>query len=288
MDRRVVILGAVAFLIAGASAWFAFSSGGGNTPQVSAPGPSTGPSTSVSSTTTTTRAATTTTGRPLNTTVPTRPPPSVVILTPTTRPTSTTSPPPPTPTSTTTVTTSPSTTTTTTAAPDPAIKLRQALLRRLHPSNRGASDATRVVVTYVPADTITVTWAIDTGNGIPPTGPPTCEPPSSLPTTTSVPASSTTTPTATSAPNPATLSTPARARYEAKLILTEIRSRERALALHFKTVRLIGTYPMQGNQEVRVVEVLYSRAAVTSLTFPFPVTFHVPPAQELVCINPAF
>jgi len=45
---------------------------------------------------------------------------------------------------------------------------------------------------------------------------------------------------------------------------------------------------MQGNQEVRVVEVLYSRAAVTSLTFPSPATFHVLPAQELVCINPAF
>ena len=287
MDRRVAIsIGGVALILAGVGTWYAFSSSGGNNSEVTTPGGTTSPTTTVSSTTTTTRAATTSTSRGRIATVPTRPPPTVVILTPTTRPTpTTTAPPPPSTSTTTTVTTPPPPTTTTTLpAPSPATKLRQDLLRRLHPSNRGATDTTRVAVTYSPGNTIVVTWAIDTGIGTPPTGPPTCDVPSSTPsTTTSTPGSSTT----TAGPfDPATLSTRARARYEAKLILTEIRARQRELGLHFKTVRLIGTYPMQDDQEARVVEVVYSHAA--NLNFRFPAAFHVPPAQELVCINPAF
>jgi hypothetical protein len=72
------------------------------------------------------------------------------------------------------------------------------------------------------------------------------------------------------------------------LILTEIRARTHELGLRFKTVRLIGTYPMRGSAEARVVEVVYSHTTVARLRFRFPIAFHVPPAQELVCINLAF
>ena len=292
MDRRVVTtIAGSALLVAAVGVWYAFSSSTGTNSRVSTPGASSS-STTTASSTTTTRPVTPTTSRGHITTVPTRPPPTVVIVTPTTRPvpgTASAAPPPP---STTSTSTAPTTTTTTSAPPTtttlpgPAATLRQDLLRVLHPSNRGATDAARVAVTYSPANTVAVTWAIDAGVGPPPAGAATCDPPT---TTTTLTTSSPSTTTTTHGPfNPATLSTPARARYEAKLILTEIKAQTSKLGVHVKTVRLIGTYPMQQPAEARVVEAVYSQATVATLRFGFLNAFHTPPAQKLVCINPAF
>jgi hypothetical protein len=293
MERRVVTtITVAALLVTGFGIWYAFSSSTGTNSQVSVSGASSSPT--IASSTTTTRPITPTTSRGHIATVPTRPPPSVVIVTPTTRPAPATSaaPPPPSTPSTSTATTTTTTTTTTSAPPttttlsSPAAKLRADLLRALHPSNRGAANAARVRVTYAPTNTVVVTWAIDLGVGAPPAGAPTCDPPTSTTTSTT---SGTATITTTTGPfNPATLSTPARARYEAKLILSQLKAQTSTLGLHFKTVRLIGTYTMQPPAEARVVEVDYSQATVANLRFDFLNAFYTPPALKLVCINPAF
>ncbi len=76
------------------------------------------------------------------------------------------------------------------------------------------------------------------------------------------------------------------ARFEARQILTVVKNR--IARLNLPTVRLVGTYPLSGTTESKVVEVVYSKATATNPTFDQAQAFVVPPAQTLVCLAPAF
>jgi hypothetical protein len=244
----------------------------------------------------------------------TRTPPttSIIPLPPTAPPTTGTTPtaPPTAP----PTTGAPTTTSTTRAGNRQAAILQELLVDGLGSSDRGVPDGTRFAVQYVPRQTLTVTWAID--NGVPPlprsstaactaapttssspatSGPSTSGPTSSGPTTSSpstssssssspaAPSSSTTSTTV----DPATLTTRERARYEAQRILATVDQRVDAGLLRFRTLRLVGTYPITGAGDVTVVDVTYPRAAVAP-DVGRAVVFRSPPADRVACLDPAF
>ncbi len=218
-----------------------------------------------------------------------------------------------------------STTTTTTVAPSTTtaaqrvehdVEERLLGASRLGPSNRGVADGVRFDATYTAGSQLVITWAIDRGTGPAPTGA-ACTAPATTTTTTSTTtpgsssssssttssstttsSTSSTTTTTTTAPTSSTSSTtttsvpPARqatrdlARFEARQILTTLRNRIDRLNL--TTVRLVGSYPLTGGTESKVVEVVYSKATASNPTFEQSKAFDVPPAQSLVCLAPAF
>jgi hypothetical protein len=272
--------------------------------------------------TSTTLKATTTTARPA-TTVTTTPPPTVSIVPPppttarpTTPPTVAPTSPPPTAAPTTaapstaapstarptTPTTRPSSTTgapptTTPAAKEAALEGRLLARPQLGPSNRGVTAAARFAVSYTPGGELVVTWAINDGTGPKPTGTATCAAPpatTAAPTSTTAPpgtSTTTTSTTTTTTPVSTTLAprtTSREARFEARQIVLTVRGELSALKLDFTELRVIGTYPVTGHGEAVVADVRYSRATVQRPFADYTKAFDVPPADEVVCLNPAF
>jgi hypothetical protein len=83
------------------------------------------------------------------------------------------------------------------------------------------------------------------------------------------------------------LSTKELARYEAKEILTTVRSR--LASLDFSELQIVGTFPITGGPEVVVVDVTYSRKGVRSSPgYDFHTVFAAPPAQRVDCLDPTF
>jgi hypothetical protein len=308
LAARVVAGAVIAIWAIGLVAFLALRDGDAdNNNNVAVPTQPSTTSTSGAPTTTQPPLTTTTTKPPVTTTTlvaPTTsivPPPPTQPTTPPTQPTT----PPTQPTEAPTTTTTPPTTstppTTTTRSPqEEAERIQDQLLKttgnqnkRIGPSDRGLTDAERVTVTYVPGQTVTVTWGIN--NGDPPlTGTATCQSPPATTTTTTTtsttgPGVSTTT-TTTLAPSPT--STPQVARKEARAILNLLKSEIAAGDLDLDTVQLIGTYPIEGASEgdVDVVQTSYTKAAVSAGAWAATKTnpFVVPPASEVQCLNPAF
>jgi hypothetical protein len=170
---------------------------------------------------------------------------------------------------------------------------------QLGPSNRGVPDAKQYVVTYNPGQPLVVTWAINNGTPPLPSGPGTCAPPvtTTLPagsTTTSASTTTTSTTTTTTTTSPATTTTvkPAEstkdlARADAKAILQVVKGRRNFI--NITEIQLVGTYPMDGKNDVTVVQVTYPKSILNgAINFPPAQAFQVPPADTLTCINPAF
>ena len=252
-------------------------------------------------TTVTTVPPTTSTTKPPVTT--TTPPPTVSVVPPPTAPP--TAPPTQPPVTTTvapitTVTTAPPTTTIPDSQKSEVLAQKMLARKQLGPSNRGTPDDERFVVDYQAGQTITVTWAIDKGAPPLPTGTATCTSPPTTTTTTSTSTTSTTTTTTTTTttlPDATTTTAPApdndrttseQARYEARQILLAIKSQITALDLDFTDVQLIGTYPITGDGEDDMVQVLYPHAAVQNVFSNYRKAFAVPPAAVVQCLNPAF
>ena len=82
--------------------------------------------------------------------------------------------------------------------------------------------------------------------------------------------------------------TPEQARFEAKQILASIKPQLTSLKLDVPGVQLVGTYPIEGDAESTVVQVLYSKATVQAGIGDYKKAFDVPPAEAVQCLNPAF
>jgi hypothetical protein len=158
--------------------------------------------------------------------------------------------------------------------------------RRIGPSNRDIPDDARIVVSYVPGETLQVRWAIDDGAPPLPTGEATCTSPPTTTTTTTLPDGETTT-TTTVPPGP--LTTALLARREARTIINVLGAEIRAGRLDVDGVQLVGTYPIAGadTDDVDVVQVFYTNADVDD-SWPYTEAFSAPPAAQVQCLNPAF
>jgi hypothetical protein len=263
------------------------------------------PTSTVAPATSTTLPPLTTTTTAPATTTNTKPPPTITVVPPpptTVPPTNppTTGPPPTSiaPTTLAPTTTVPATTTTkpVTTTTDPnagkAKKVQAKLEQRVGPSNRGVPADQRFVVSYTPAKDLLVTWAINNGTvGEHPSGTPDCTtPPTDPPSSTSSTSTTTTTTVPSSDPTttPPGRTTPEQARLEAKQILASIKAQLTSLKLDVPGVQLVGTYPIEGTDDVTVVQVLYSKATVQAGIPDSKKAFDVPPAEAVQCLNPAF
>jgi hypothetical protein len=172
--------------------------------------------------------------------------------------------------------------------------------RRIGPSNRDVPDDARIVVSYVPGETLQVRWAIDDGAPPLPTGEATCTSPPTTTTTTTLPdGETTTTTTTTTLPDgettttttvpPGPLTTALLARREARTIINVLGAEIRAGRLDVDGVQLVGTYPIAGadTDDVDVVQVFYTNADVDD-SWPYTEAFSAPPAAQVQCLNPAF
>jgi hypothetical protein len=253
---------------------------------------------------------------------PTEPPTTVAPTQPTEPPTTeapTTTPttePPPTTTSEAPTTTTVKPTQPTTPEQGEEARIQNRLLRtsgnvnqRIGPSDRGLSSDERVSIAYVPGQTLQVRWGINNGQPPLPEGEATCTSPPPPPSTTQPggtttttddddETTTTTTTTTTTQPEDDTttttqpggqLTTPQLARREARNILNVIRTEIQQGRLNVAGVQLVGTYPIQGPEEVDVdvVQVFYTNADVIEV-WPYQQAFNAPPAQQVQCLNPAF